>query len=121
MHSLSTLFFRQFEIPCIQTYTMKFISILELALVHSSVRASAYPYRNTVTAKPVNTSSGPVEGHIATNAENVYEYLGIPYAQPPVGELRFAAPQPYVGNNTINGTSFVCYAPFNLSSLDKTN
>jgi hypothetical protein len=27
---------------------------------------------------------------------------------PPVGDLRFAAPQKYSGNSTVNGTAFVC-------------
>jgi carboxylesterase type B len=42
----------------------------------------------------VPTSNGPVTGHIAPNTSCVLEYLGIPYAKPPVGDLRFAAPQP---------------------------
>lgn len=55
----------------------------------------------------VQTGSGPVNGHAASNATQVSEYLGIPFAAPPVGDLRFAAPQNYTGNSTINGTSFV--------------
>lgn len=42
----------------------------------------------------VSTSNGAVTGHIAPGTSCVIEYLGIPYAKPPVGELRFAAPQP---------------------------
>lgn len=44
----------------------------------------------------VQTSSGLVKGHRAPWPENndVVEFLGIPFAQPPVGELRFAAPRP---------------------------
>ena len=44
----------------------------------------------------VKTTNGPITGHIApgTSSSCVVEYLGIPYAKPPVGDLRFAAPQP---------------------------
>lgn len=40
----------------------------------------------------VNTSCGTVEGIELENG--VKAFLGIPYAQPPVGELRWKAPQP---------------------------
>jgi Carboxylesterase family len=40
----------------------------------------------------VQTSSGSVKGHPAKNKTQVSEYLGIPYAAPAVGNLRFAAP-----------------------------
>lgn len=62
---------------------------------------------NWTVGQTVQTSSGPVNGHAASNATQVSEYLGIPFAAPPVGNLRFAAPQKYSGNSTINGTSFV--------------
>jgi para-nitrobenzyl esterase len=39
----------------------------------------------------VRTTLGKVSGIIAGNTR---EFLGIPYAKPPVGELRFAPPQP---------------------------
>jgi para-nitrobenzyl esterase len=39
----------------------------------------------------VRTPQGTVRGHAR---ENHQAFLGIPYAQPPVGALRFAAPQP---------------------------
>lgn len=40
----------------------------------------------------VHTSNGPIRGHQAETLTCVLEYLGIPYAKPPVGHLRFAPP-----------------------------
>ncbi|RFU31934.1 Carboxylesterase, partial [Scytalidium lignicola] len=54
----------------------------------------------------VQTSSGPVQGHAASAATQVSEYLGIPYAQPPVADLRFAPPEKYTGSDAINGSAF---------------
>ncbi len=39
-------------------------------------------------ADVVNTTSGPVVGRVLQD-EDLSAYLGIPYAQPPIGELRF--------------------------------
>lgn len=43
----------------------------------------------------VNTTSGALVGHAAPNRTAVTEFLGIQYAQAPVGALRFAAPKRY--------------------------
>ncbi|ETS75067.1 hypothetical protein PFICI_13551 [Pestalotiopsis fici W106-1] len=65
---------------------------------------------NWTIGQTVSTSSGPVEGHAAGNGTGTSEYLGIPYAQPPVGALRFQPPVAFNGTETINGTDygFVC-------------
>lgn len=44
----------------------------------------------------VQTESGAVVGKIENlpHGKSVHEYLGIPYAEPPIGKLRFAAPKP---------------------------
>ncbi|KAE8359425.1 Alpha/Beta hydrolase protein [Aspergillus caelatus] len=47
------------------------------------------------------TSSGLIEGHAAPERSNVSEYLGIPYATPPTGDLRFARPVAYHSNSTV--------------------
>jgi len=63
----------------------------------------------------VQTSSGLVSGHAASNATTVSEYLGIPFAQPPVGELGFAPPVKLQAdpNAIVNGTDFVHIPTYN--------
>jgi len=54
----------------------------------------------------VETSSGPVEGHASSWQRNVSEYLGIPFAVPPVGELRWTAPKAFNGQTKIVASKF---------------
>src|SRR5439155_19948229 len=46
---------------------------------------------DTPSTPPVMTTEGPVQGFVK-NGVNLF--LGIPYAAPPVGELRWRPPQP---------------------------
>lgn len=86
---------------------MLFSDILPfLFLVASPSQAQTCPPRWTI-GQIVQTSSGPVEGHAASKARGVSEYLGIPYAEPPVGRRRFQAPVPYSGTSKIDGSRFV--------------
>lgn len=61
----------------------------------------------------VQTSSGPVKGHAANDADEVSEYLGIPYAQPPTDDLRFQTPIRYNGTKIIAAANFghACMQP----------
>ncbi|TAQ88146.1 hypothetical protein B7494_g3552 [Chlorociboria aeruginascens] len=65
-----------------------------------------------IVGRKIKTTSGPVIGHAATINSNVSTYLGIPYAVPPVGNLRFMPPIKYNGSTVINGSSigFACPA-----------
>ena len=76
-----------------------------LELVTRWMAISNKPHHN----HQVKTSNGIIIGHAAPNASQVVEYLGIPYAQPPIGDLRFAAPIAYKGNATsiFNASEFV--------------
>uniref|UniRef100_A0A0K0FXB7 Acetylcholinesterase n=1 Tax=Strongyloides venezuelensis TaxID=75913 RepID=A0A0K0FXB7_STRVS len=55
-----------------------------------------YVYVCTICAKSiVKTKNGPVSGKtIELFNTKVTEYLGIPFAKPPIGDLRFKSPQP---------------------------
>ena len=51
----------------------------------------------------VNTTSGLVRGNtIQVLGQTVDQYLGIPYAEPPIGELRFAKPKPISTPSKVN-------------------
>jgi hypothetical protein len=66
-----------------------------------------YKECNFTVGQIVETSSGSVAGHAAALYPEVSEYLGIPYAQAPVGDLRFAAPVKYTGSSILNGSAYV--------------
>ncbi|XP_077525432.1 acetylcholinesterase-1-like [Amblyomma americanum] len=72
------------------------------------------------TASPhvVETIYGPVRGvPISVREKTVFGFLGIPYAQPPIGELRFRKPVPAVPwKDVLNATSvpFSCPQPENV-------
>lgn len=51
----------------------------------------------------VNTTSGNVRGNtLSVLNRTVNEFLGIPYAEPPVGDLRFGRPQPITRPLTVS-------------------
>lgn len=90
---------------------MKTASVLFLtAALGASASATGGVQRratNWTIGQTVQTSSGPVTGHAAQNQSEISEYLGIPFAQPPVGNLRFAAPVKFTGTAPLNGTTYV--------------
>jgi para-nitrobenzyl esterase len=64
---------------------MKFFALLTALTILLSLSIEKNPQ--------ITTKSGTIEG-LTTDDGKVEKYLGIPYAKPPVGELRWKAPQP---------------------------
>ncbi|KAK7462578.1 hypothetical protein BaRGS_00038372 [Batillaria attramentaria] len=59
------------------------------------------------------TPSGKVTGRMVTvSGETVYQFLGVPFAEPPIGQLRFKKPVPVrPWNVTLNATEFAPSCP----------
>lgn len=64
------------------------ISILVFVGVASLGQAQTWQ-----VGQPVQTTTGKVIGKASSWKNHVSEYLGVPFAKPPVGDLRWAAPQ----------------------------
>ena len=75
---------------------------LLLGVLGTSVTAAPRSSSIWGIGQTVPTTSGIVQGHAATwpGNEAVSEYLGIPYAAPPLGDLRFAPPTRFTPNST---------------------
>ncbi|KAF4998379.1 hypothetical protein FDECE_11806 [Fusarium decemcellulare] len=77
--------------------------------------AAAAPKCTTSKYITVDTSNGPITGHLADNSACVVEYLGIPYAKPPVGKLRFAPPERFNSREPYEAKSFGYDCPLSAS------
>jgi para-nitrobenzyl esterase len=70
-----------------------------------------------VSGPIVETRSGPVQG---IEVDDLAVFRGIPFAAPPLGELRFAPPQPpEPWTAPFDGTRFGASAPQNLSMIEE--
>jgi hypothetical protein len=80
-----------------------------LVLLASGVAAAAFEAPEQYAPRTARTTSGHIQGHLARWPENhhVSEYLGIPYAKPPLGRLRWAPPEKYTSNKTHEGNRYV--------------
>lgn len=68
--------------------TLIILSLLTLPLAHSTMAQSA----KTGSAPQVKTANGVLEGVLEPSG--IRAFKGVPFAQPPVGELRWKEPQP---------------------------
>ncbi|KAI0180797.1 alpha/beta-hydrolase [Hypoxylon sp. FL1284] len=70
-----------------------------------TILAGLLAFASLAESKTVRTKSGVLQGGTCSN-RNVDYFFSIPYAKPPVGELRFAPPEPYTNSSckTINAT-----------------
>ena len=80
---------------------MKMFPFLVLSFVAPIVSAQQW-----AIGQSVKTSSGEIKGHASSWKPAVSEYLGVPYAQPPVGDLRWAAPKALQSNKLVDATKF---------------
>lgn len=96
-------------------YSLFSLACATTALASSSLQSLATRQTNWTIGQTVQTNSGPVSGHPAKNDSQVSEYLGIPFGQAPVGDLRFAAPVSFKGSKPLNGSSFV--SPLEMNAV----
>lgn len=63
-----------------------------LSIIASLVVSTVWGNKLT---QPISTEEGPIQGgvHIYNNETVIYRFLGVPYAKPPIGKLRFLRPE----------------------------
>jgi carboxylesterase type B len=85
----------------------------------------ANPTANWIVGQEVPTTSGKVKGSPATRKghQEVSQYVGIPFAESPVGPLRWAAPKPFKGTGSIDGTKWKddCLQPMGAAAMMNRN
>ena len=77
------------------------------ALSATGPPGDCWPRLHDASNLTASTTNGRITGHLAENRSSVIEFLGIPYAQPPIGDLRFAAPKNYEGSGSYVASEWV--------------
>ncbi|KAL2823302.1 cholinesterase [Aspergillus cavernicola] len=91
------------------------------SLIACSLLSTAWPGAYALAGGPVNTTSGLVKGQASRLRPAVSEYLGIRYAKPAKGELRFTAPEPVDRSPGIfNATEFSPDCPCNRVPMNNS-
>lgn len=88
--------------------------LLGLALAHE---ATAHGCSQAIQPLTIETKAGKVTGFVNSTAPLVRQWLGIPYAEPPVGILRFQPPMP---KKPFGHLSTQTYAPSCMQQLSNT-
>lgn len=82
--------------------------------VYTGLLLLMIPTETAIAAPEIQFSFGRVQG-VDKSAENTgkpyYAYYGIPFAQPPVGDLRWEAPLPFVGTGSNTVISLNSHGP----------
>ncbi|TID21650.1 acetylcholinesterase precursor [Venturia nashicola] len=87
---------------------MRIVSFYSVSLSLLVVTISAALQEQWTVGQEVSTTSGKVKGRSATRAgyQEVSEYVGIPFAHPPQGALRWAPPKPFKSDGPIDATKW---------------
>ena len=93
--------FKRLPLPALSA-KMRFCSLVIVVAV-AFLTTSAQASRDNGLA--VETGGGIIYGTVDSSTPAVRQYLGIPYAKPPVGELRFAPPQQPRAFQKLNATA----------------
>jgi len=74
-------------------------TVLGISLLLSVILLLSFSFRHSIKASlhsdPIMTETGLISG-VKSETSNVIAYKGIPFAAPPVGELRWKTPQPAI-------------------------
>lgn len=106
-------FAQRFRFHISQALSLKALSLSqELVLIMTFLLAALvsllqFRVANAVSRLEANTTSGPVQGFVNDTTPNVAQFLGIPFAEAPIGLQRFLPPLPKsTEDRTINATRF---------------